>query len=149
MGFHVASSAGKAARQDYFASTTRQRQHDSIEAFFFICIQTKSTRRCAMQRTTCATNQTAMGLYCSETKPHRTAERRVNFFSSVTEFTRQRDEHGCNPRLRPHWASHFYANESDFVVGPQLSKSEEVGFDQGLVRPPHSPPSPDTHQRRL
>ena len=40
-------------------------------------------------------------------KARRTAERRVIFFSSVAEFTRQQGEHGCNPRSRPRRASTF------------------------------------------
>ena len=77
--FSRASSAGKVARQDCFASTARQQQHHSAGAFFSFAFKQRARGDALLQRATCTTDQTAMGLCRDETKPHRTTERRVIF----------------------------------------------------------------------
>ena len=77
--FRVPSSAGKVARQYFFASTARQRQHKSAGALFSFAFRQRARGDALLQRSTCTTDQTAMGLSRGETEPHQTAERRVIF----------------------------------------------------------------------
>ena len=97
------SSAGTVA-------TARQRG-----SIFYIHMQTESTRRCVLQRATCATDQTAMGLSRGETKSHQTVQRRVifslpwpNLLGSETNRAaiQDRDHVGCHT---------FDADESNVV----------------------------------